>query len=100
MPKPLFCAVALLLASSAAAQIAPTSPARQRAANRQALREAKRADVPYKESHLTVTRQQLKRGSTVGPPGGANTAPPKGEGPRHAGLKLPSLRRPKTEPAP
>ncbi|NML66970.1 hypothetical protein HHL22_17325 [Hymenobacter sp. RP-2-7] len=99
MPKPLLCALALLLASSAVAQIAPSNPAQQRAANRRALREAQQANVPYKESHLTVTRQQLKRGSAAGPPGTANTRPD--EGKRRAGLKLPSLRRsPKTEPTP
>lgn len=102
MPKLFFCALALLLATAAAAQIAPVSPARQRAANRLALREAKRADVPYKESHLTVTRQQLKRGNAEGPPGVANAAGPlPAAGPRRPGLQLPSLRRrPKTELAP
>ncbi|MGI4832187.1 MAG: hypothetical protein ACRYFK_01875 [Janthinobacterium lividum] len=99
MHKLFLCALALLLAGPAAAQIAPSSPTQQRAANRQALREAQQANVPYKESHLTVTRQQLKRGNAEGPPGVASARP--GESKRHAGLKLPSLRRrTKTEPTP
>ena len=63
-----FLALALVLALAAAvaqAQIEPTSPARQRAANRRALREASRTEAPYKESHLAVTRQQLTRGASV-----------------------------------
>jgi hypothetical protein len=61
--------VALGLASPAAAQIAPVSEAQQRAANRQALRDARRTESPYKDSHLNVTAENLKRGSTEGPPG-------------------------------
>lgn len=54
----------LLLATTAQAQIAPTSPARQRADNRRDLREAHRTNLPYQESHLDMTRRQLRRGST------------------------------------
>lgn len=61
--------VALGLAHSAAAQIAPVSAAQQRAANRQALRDARRTESPYKDSHLNVTAEHLKRGGTEGPPG-------------------------------
>ena len=60
---------ALGLAQAATAQIAPVSEAQQRAANRQALRDARRTNSPYKESHLNVTAEHLKRGSTEGPPG-------------------------------
>jgi len=42
----------VLLATPALAQIVPTTPARQRAAERAARREAQHADVPYKDSHL------------------------------------------------
>ncbi|AMR28182.1 hypothetical protein A0257_14535 [Hymenobacter psoromatis] len=61
----------LLLATAAQAQIAPTSPARQRTDNRRALREARRTDLPYQDSHLDVTRRQLRRGSTAPGPRGA-----------------------------
>ena len=91
--------LALLLAGPAAAQIAPLSPAQQRAANRQALREAHLTTSPYKESHLTVTPQQLKRGSTEGPPGAANEARQRSAASPRSGLKLLHLRRSKTEPA-
>jgi hypothetical protein len=54
----------LLLATTARAQIVPTSPARQRADTRRALREARHTDLPYQDSHLNVlTRQQLRRGN-------------------------------------
>ena len=96
-------ALALLLASPAAAQIAPSSPSRQRAANRQALREARRTPAPYKESHLAVTRQQLRRG-------GSETLVPAAGEPRfdHDGTphvtepSYPALRRrkPKAKPTP
>ena len=57
----------LLLAAAAQAQIVPSSPARQRAADRQALRETRRATAPYKASHLDVTGQQLRRGGSTAP---------------------------------
>lgn len=47
---------------AAKAQLADLSPSKQRAANRRALREAKKYPAEYKESHLTVSRGALKRG--------------------------------------
>ena len=84
----------LLTTATAQAQIEPSSPAQQRAANRRALREARRTDSPYKDSHLGVTRQQLKRGSSV--PVQAGTEEPRFDGasplpatePKHPGLRL------------
>lgn len=75
MVKLAFIALVLGLARAATAQIAPLSEAQQRAANRQALRDAHRTDSPYKESHLNVTAEHLKRGSTEGPPGAAAQRP-------------------------
>lgn len=60
----------LLLATAASAhsaQIAPTSPARQRAEARRALREAERTQTPYQDSHLAVSRRQLRRGASERP---------------------------------
>lgn len=52
-----------LLVTPALAQIAPTSPAQQRAANRQALRDAHRTEADYKDSHLDVSSRNLRRGA-------------------------------------
>ncbi|MBT9395446.1 hypothetical protein KLP40_19940 [Hymenobacter sp. NST-14] len=55
--------VTLLLAltsTQAWAQLESSSPAQQRAANRKALRDARRFDAKYKESHLTVDKEELK----------------------------------------
>lgn len=71
MLRLLLCSL-LLLATAAQAQIAPISPAHQRADNRRALREARRTDLPYQDSHLDVTRQQLRRGSTAPGPRAAS----------------------------
>ena len=58
-------AVALLSSPAAHAQIEHENPAKIKAANRRALREAARAeDGPYKDSHLDVTPDQLKRGAS------------------------------------
>ena len=104
MLKYLSQAAALLLASLslAQAQIGPTSPAQQRAANRQALRDARRTEVPYKESHLDVKPQHLKRGSSEAPKAVANEPRFGRDGAPHvATRKFPALRRkPKNEPAP
>ena len=99
MNKLLYLVLALgPLGKTAAAQIAPVSAAQQRAANRQALREASRTQSPYKESHLTVTPEQLKRGNTAGPPGTASpAAQPTSTRPRKG---FPLLRGFHTEPAP
>ena len=92
----------LLLATAAPAQIVPTSPARQRAEAKRAQREAAHTEAPYKDSHLEVSRRQLRRGATARP------APVAGEprfgrdgAPRVAKTKFPGLRRrPKSEPKP
>ena len=92
----------LLLATAAPAQIAPTSPAHQRADNRRALRETRRTDLPYQDSHLDVTRQQLRRGSTAPGPRVASEprfdrrGRPRGSEAGFLGLR----RRAKTEPKP
>ncbi|TDN40090.1 hypothetical protein A8B98_15985 [Hymenobacter sp. UV11] len=92
----------LLLATAAQAQIAPTSPARQRADNRRALREARSTDLPYQDSHLDVTRQQLQRGGTApgprvaGEPRFDRHGRPRGSEAGFLGLR----RRVKNEPKP
>ncbi|WP_426493492.1 hypothetical protein [Hymenobacter sp. 102] len=47
-------------AAPAWAQLESTSPAQQRTANRKALRDAEKFDAKYKDSHLTVTKAELK----------------------------------------
>jgi len=66
MPSLFHCLVASLwlLATVASAQIAPTSPARQRADNRRAVREASRTKLPYQASHFDRVHQQLPRGGS------------------------------------
>jgi hypothetical protein len=92
----------VLLAPAAQAQIVPTSPGQQRAAARQARREAQRTDVPYQESHLDATRQPVRRGSSERPkrvgkePRFGRDGQPHVTEPRFPGLR----RRPKTEPNP
>ena len=54
-------------ATPAHAQIAHEKPGKVKAANRRALREARRTDAPYKDTHLQVTRDQLKRGKSEQP---------------------------------
>ena len=49
-------------ARSAAAQIKETSPAKLRAENRRALRDARQYPAEYKDSHLAVSRTDLRRG--------------------------------------
>ena len=57
-----------LLGSPAAhGQIVQQKPAQVKAANRRALRETRNTDLPYKESHLAVTPNRLKRGESVQP---------------------------------
>lgn len=46
------------------AQISYASPGKVKAANRKALREARKADAPYKDTHLDVPKSRLKRGSS------------------------------------
>ena len=42
-----------------------TKPGQIKAANRRALREDRTTESPYKDSHLDVTRGQLKRGRST-----------------------------------
>jgi hypothetical protein len=61
-------ALVLLLSSQAAtAQIIHEKPGKHKAATRRALRDAKRTDAPYKDSHLEVTAARLKRGQSDPP---------------------------------
>ncbi|MGY3091208.1 hypothetical protein ACVWYF_004274 [Hymenobacter sp. UYAg731] len=55
----------MLSAAPAQAQIERTKPGKIKAANRRALREDRTTDSPYKDSHLGVTRVQLKRGQST-----------------------------------
>ena len=95
-------ALVLLLAAGALAQTTPTSPARQRAANRQALRDARRTEAPYKDSHLAVTRQQLRRGAGEGSPRLAEAPRLRRDGRPRTGLPLLHRRatNAQTEPTP
>ncbi|TVT40063.1 hypothetical protein FNT36_11200 [Hymenobacter setariae] len=86
-------AFALLLATPA--QTTPSSLSQQRAANRRALREARATDAAYKDSHLAVSRRQLKRGASVAPVPGAADEPrfdrdgtPHVTEPKYPGLRL------------
>ena len=90
--------VGLLLATTTPAQIAPTSPARQRAAERQAQRDARRTDAPYKDSHL----DPASRGSAAARPHPAHEPRFGRNGaPRVRKPLLPGLRRrAPTEPKP
>ena len=95
MSHPVVLALALLLAATAAqAQTEPNSPAHQRAANRRALRDARSTDTPYKDSHLAVTRQQLKRGESApvpavaGEPKFDRDGTPHVTEPKYPGLRL------------
>jgi hypothetical protein len=66
LPPYLWLAAVLLLTTTAAhAQIEASSPASQRAANRRALREARRTDAPYKDSHLDVSRHPQRPGDSA-----------------------------------
>jgi hypothetical protein len=92
----------LLLATAAPAQIVPASPAQQRAEAKRALREADHTDAPYKDSHLDVSRRQLRRGAAerparvVGEPRFGRDGAPRVTKGKFLGLR----RRPKTEPKP
>ena len=60
--------LAILLASlTAQAQIVREKPAQVKAANRRALREAQHTESPYKESHLDITPDRLRRGESTQP---------------------------------
>jgi len=64
----------LLSGPLAHGQIVHEKPGKIKAANRRALREAKKTDSPYKDSHLDVTRDQLKRGQSTQPQAEASKA--------------------------
>ena len=61
----LFLLAGLLNSHRSSAQIVYEKPAQVKAANRRALREAKRTESPYKESHLDVTPARLRRGQSI-----------------------------------
>ena len=54
----------VLISPAAQAQIVHEKPGQVKAANRRALREAQRTESPYKDSHLDVTPDRLKRGGS------------------------------------
>lgn len=54
--------VFLALALSSRAAVAQTGEVNQRAANRRALRDARKYPAPYKDSHLDVEKDDLKQG--------------------------------------
>jgi len=56
--------VVAFAAEPALAQIVREKPRKVKAANRRALREARDAEVPYKDTHLDVSKDRLKRGSS------------------------------------
>jgi hypothetical protein len=91
-------AFAVLLA--APAQTEPSSPAQQRAANRQAQREAEATDAAYKDSHLDLSRRQLKRGASAPVPGAADEprfdrdGKPHVTEPKYPSLRLHKLKNP------
>ena len=62
---------ATLSSFTVSAQIVHEKPRQVKAANRRALREARRTESPYKDSHLGVTPARLKRGAS-------GQAPPEG----------------------
>lgn len=52
-----------LASLDARAQLKELSPAQQRRANRRALRDAARYPAEYKDSHLAVSKEELKEGN-------------------------------------
>lgn len=58
---------ALLGSPAAHGQIVKQKPGQVKAANRRALRETRSTESPYKESHLAVTPDRLKRGESTQP---------------------------------
>ena len=98
----MLCVFLLGLGLLAPAQIVPTTPGQQRAAARQAQREARLTELPYQESHLGTSPQAVRRGSTERPQRAAHEPRFGRDGRPHvAKAAFPSLRRrPKTEPNP
>jgi len=91
---PAVTALLLLAAPAARAQTQASSPARQRAAERQALREARRTETPYTDSHLGATRRTPKRGESAplpavaGEPKFDRDGTPHVTEPKYPGLRL------------
>jgi hypothetical protein len=53
-----------LTATAASAQTEYSSPAQRRADNRRALRDARKYKAEYKDTHLVVSKEELKEGSS------------------------------------
>ncbi len=98
----MLCFFLLGLGLLAPAQIVPTSPGQQRAAARQAQREARHTESPYQDSHLATAHQAVRRGRSERPQHVANEPRFDRNGRPHVTEpKFPGLRRrPKTEPNP
>jgi hypothetical protein len=63
----LLAALATLGSHRVEAQIVHKKPGQVKAANRRALRDAERTEAPYKDTHLTVKPERLKRGQSAQP---------------------------------
>ena len=74
-------------------------PAQVKAANRRALREARHTTSPYKDSHLGVTADRLKRGQSTQhvPKGSDELKYEKVATPQANSSSLKALRRKKTK---
>ena len=88
MSRLLVLVLLLLPLAESPAQTEPSSPGRQRAAERRARREARQTNTPYQDSHLAGPRQPRKRGES------APIAPVAGE-PRFDRDGLPHVTEPK-----
>ena len=93
-------ALLLLTSAGARAQTEPSSPGRQRAAARRALREARQTTTPYQDSHLAGPGRQRKRGESApiapvaGEPRFDRDGKPHVTEPKYPGLRL---RKPKVK---
>jgi Ni/Co efflux regulator RcnB len=91
---PAVAALLLLAAPAAQAQTQASSPARQRTAERRALREARRTETPYADSHLGATRRPPRRGESAplpavaGEPKFDRDGTPHVTEPKYPGLRL------------
>ncbi|TGE21562.1 hypothetical protein E5K00_14865 [Hymenobacter aquaticus] len=104
----IYLAAGLLLAFStaASAQTDDMYPARKRAENRRALRDARKFKAEYKDSHLAVDKTALKPGGTGRPqqPNDGresykfdNTGMPRVSEPAHVGLGLRTKKKAKKD---
>ena len=75
-------------AGPAMAQITSAKPGKVKAANRRALREARKTDAPYKDTHLDVSKDRLKRGSSE------PKAAPRGEEHKYKNGQAPNVKEP------